>query len=105
MFCPNCGKEISDLASVCVNCGVAVKSNNQIATTANDKKSIGLCIVSFLIPIFGFIYWAVNANTTPKKAKACGISAIISVVAAVVFYVLIYVIIFAAAMADSGYYY
>jgi len=80
MFCPKCGKEISDLAVICVNCGTAIEQES-VTTTAvanvEDKPSIGLCILAFLIPLFGFIYWPVKHKETPKKAKACGIVAII----------------------------
>lgn len=73
MFCKNCGKEIDDKAVVCVNCGAAVQGNS-----VEDKVSVGLCILSFIIPIFGIIYWPVKNKETPKRAKACGITAIVS---------------------------
>jgi len=79
MFCPNCGKEVSDLAAVCVNCGTTLKNNTQIAKAGNDEVSVGLCIISFFIPIIGLIIWGTSASTTPKKAKACGISALVPI--------------------------
>lgn len=54
MFCKNCGKEISDNAYVCPNCGVKVGG----AQTA-DRKTNALAIVgfilAFLVPIAGLI--------------------------------------------------
>lgn len=36
-----------------------------------DKASVGLCILSFLIPLAGWILYFVKRNDTPVKAKAC----------------------------------
>ena len=35
MYCPYCGKEISDSAAICLNCGCAVPG------TSTQKKSVG----------------------------------------------------------------
>lgn len=37
----------------------------------DDKASIGLCILSFLIPLIGWILYFVLRGNTPVKAKAC----------------------------------
>lgn len=54
MYCKNCGKEISDDAYVCPNCGVKVSG----ATTGERKMNV-LAIVgfvlAFLVPIAGLI--------------------------------------------------
>jgi hypothetical protein len=44
----------------------------------NDKINLGLCLVSFLIPLFGLIYWLVKYKEVPEKAQAIGIMAVIS---------------------------
>lgn len=72
-FCSKCGNELMDEAIICPRCGCAA---SQGAT--NDKVSIGLCILAFLIPLFGIIYWPVMHKKTPKKAQACGITGIVS---------------------------
>ena len=80
-YCTKCGKELFDDAVICPNCGCAVAPPATAPTAvipANDEVSIGLCIVAALIPLFGFIYWPVKHKETPKKAKACGITAIVS---------------------------
>ena len=80
-FCSKCGKELVDEAVICPGCGCAVGEVPGVAnptTNASDEVSIGLCVVSALIPLFGIIYWAAQAKTTPKKAKACGITALVS---------------------------
>jgi len=45
IFCKNCGKEIDDKASVCVNCGVSVIQPNQ----SLDKSRITAGIFALLL--------------------------------------------------------
>ena len=68
--CEECGKEISDKALSCPNCGAKNKNNNETA-------SKGLKIICFLIPIIGIIIFAINISTKPKYAKGCLIASII----------------------------
>ena len=76
-FCSKCGKEVLDEAIVCPNCGCAIPS--QVAEEKPvDEISVGLCILSALIPLFGIIYWPVTYKKTPKRAQACGITALIA---------------------------
>lgn len=80
-FCTKCGKEIFDEAVICPHCGCAVDTVQNNASQDNrseDSVSIGLCVLAALIPLFGIIYWPVNHKKTPKKAQACGITAIVS---------------------------
>lgn len=91
MYCSNCGKEIDKNAAVCVNCGYAV-NNTPFAQNVEDKVSVGLVILAVLIPLFGFIYWPLKHHETPKKARACGIAAIISFVLSFVLSILFFVI-------------
>ncbi len=93
-FCTKCGKELLDAAVVCPGCGCPVEGAQQAAaptieinsTNMNqvnaggvpDEVSVGLCILSFLIPIFGIIYWVLKYKETPKKAKACGTAAMVA---------------------------
>lgn len=78
MFCTKCGAEINDSAVVCVNCGCAVGGKQVVEEEKDMTVSVGLVIVSVLIPLFGIIYWPVKAKTRPKCAQACGIAGIIS---------------------------
>jgi uncharacterized membrane protein YvbJ len=79
-FCSKCGKEIMDEAVICPNCGCAVNDSAAAVTknAADDQVSVALCVLAALIPLFGIIYWPVKHKDTPRKAKACGITAIIS---------------------------
>ena len=77
-YCSKCGKEILDEAIVCPHCGCAVVKPVTSTQLVNDEVSIGLCVLAALIPLFGIIYWPVKHKETPKKAQACGITAIVS---------------------------
>lgn len=77
-FCSKCGKEILDEAIVCPNCGCAVVNPTTPSQICDDKVSVGLCVLAALIPLFGIIYWPLKHKETPKKAQACGITAIIA---------------------------
>lgn len=84
-YCANCGAELNENAVVCVKCGAAVQK------LAEDKVSVGLVILSIFIPLFGIIYWAVKAKETPKRAKACGIAALITIGVVVLLYIILIV--------------
>ena len=88
-FCQHCGKEVVEDAVICVHCGRAI-SNQPAHVSGNDEVSVGLCILAFLIPLFGIIYWPVKHRETPKKAKACGITAIVSWALGILFYAIFY---------------
>ena len=75
--CSKCGKEIANEVAVCPECGAVVENTTAFSGKV-DEVSVGLCILSVLIPLFGIIYWPLKRKETPKKAKACGIAAIIS---------------------------
>ena len=45
-----------------------------------QKANIGLAILSFFIPIVGIVLCIVDKKNKPKTAKACGISAAVSIV-------------------------
>lgn len=73
MFCKNCGKEIDDKASICINCGVSTHSIN----STNDNGGFGWNILGCCIPIVGLTLYLVWKDTKPKSAKATGIGALI----------------------------
>ena len=77
-YCSKCGTELVDEAIVCPNCGCTVEGYAPAQPAVEDKVSVGLCVLSAFIPLFGIIYWPLKHKETPKKAKACGITAIIS---------------------------
>ncbi len=78
-FCQHCGKEVMNEAVICPGCGCPIQATNNVQTNAvDDSVSVGLVILSVLIPLVGIIYWPVKAKTRPKCAKACGIAGLIS---------------------------
>ncbi len=79
-YCQHCGKELMDEAVVCTGCGYPINPAPAAPAPAveEDKANVGLCVLAVIIPLFGFIYWPLTYNKTPKKAKACGICAVIS---------------------------
>lgn len=85
MFCKNCGKEIDDKASVCINCGVAT-------TSINDNGGFGWGLLGCCIPIVGLILYLVWQDTKPKSAKSAGIGALVSVCCIIVFYIFLFLL-------------
>ncbi len=77
-FCQHCGKEVNEEAVVCLNCGRAISNPPANKPAEADEVSVGLCVLSFFVPLFGVIYWPLKHKETPKKAKACGITALVS---------------------------
>ena len=81
-YCTKCGRELTDDAVFCPACGCACNAgmNSSMAAGHNeeDKVSVGFCVLAFFIPLFGFIYWAVKRQETPKNANAIGLTALIS---------------------------
>ena len=78
-FCQHCGKEVLDEALICPGCGCSVQTINNTKVIGGDESvSVGLVVLSVLIPLFGIIYWPVQAKARPKCARTCGIAAIIS---------------------------
>lgn len=49
-----------------------------------EKASIGLTILSFLIPLIGIILFFKKNRTQPKTAKACGIAAVAAVIVGII---------------------
>lgn len=79
MFCAKCGKEISDEAVVCTNCGCAVNGGKTISSAAagEDIPNGGLNVLGFLIPIVGLIMYCVMHSQTPRKANQIGLFSLI----------------------------
>lgn len=97
MYCTQCGKEISDIAAVCVNCGAEVKKTE---ASTKDRGSAGWWWLGFLVPLAGLVFWAACQDSQPKNAKKAGIGAlvgiIVSVALAVLFYIAYFVLVYFA---------
>ena len=77
-YCSGCGKELKNEAVICPHCGCIVSPTLAGRIMRDDRVSFGLCLLSFLLPLFGIIYWPVRYPDTPRTAAACGITALLS---------------------------
>lgn len=104
-YCSKCGQQLPDQAIFCTNCGNSVSEPDAAQSQSQpqyqpqyqpqfqpqpqpypnpytnpyyDRVSVGLCVLAAFIPLFGFIYWPLKHRETPRKARACGITAIVS---------------------------
>ena len=53
MFCKNCGKEISDNAVVCPNCGVATDNMEKTSAPVHAQDNT-MALVGFILSLLGF---------------------------------------------------
>lgn len=108
-ICNKCNHQASDDAKFCPVCGnsfeekINENQNNSTDTSSSnysyynfdamstppvqeseDKSSVGFGILCFFFPIVGLILFLVWKNDYPKKAKSCGIGALIGVIANIV---------------------
>lgn len=82
-YCSKYGKEIMDEALICPECGCAQESIAQgknVLQTKESSNNIGWSILGFLVPIAGLILYLVWKETSPAKAKAAGVGALIGFV-------------------------
>lgn len=61
-----------------------------------EKASVGLAILSYLIPIVGLVLYLTKKTERPKTAKVCGKCALASVIINFVFCIVYYAFIGAA---------
>lgn len=98
-YCSHCGREIMPDTSFCPYCGCAIVTvngtahgniyrNNKFDET--DTPSIGLNVLSFLVPILGLIFFCVYANKSPNRAKHIGQWAIFRILVDVLFIIGMY---------------
>ena len=80
MFCKSCGTQMPDNSTNCPSCGARNVADAPVYNKgAEDKTSIGLAILSFFIPLFGFIYGGIKYKEAPKSSKTYLICAGVSV--------------------------
>lgn len=90
--CDTCGATVPNNAIVCPYCGNAVTppmASEEMyyeddETNEEDVPSGGLNILSFLIPIAGWVLYFSLRDKTPNKAKACNTAAWIGLIISVV---------------------
>lgn len=87
MKCSNCGKEIAEDSKFCVYCGTQVTNfteNVEVVQKPKDEISVGLNIISFLIPLIGLISYFSCRKDSPKRAKSVLKYALIGLVISIV---------------------
>ena len=113
-FCRNCGKELNENQSVCLNCGVAVTPVGKPNEKADKNAVVGfilglISIVAWLIPLFGYpvsicgiIFSAKGLKSSINKGKA-----ITGLVLSIIFLVFSFINSIAGLLiwADTYYYY
>lgn len=65
VYCTYCGEKISKNTTICPHCSKRVLMD----TKTSDFQTKILCIFSFLIPVLGFILWAVMLGQDKYKAQ------------------------------------
>ncbi len=110
MYCKNCGKEISDYAYVCPNCGVKTDSSLSQGNAPAEKKTNTLAIVgfvlAFLVPIAGLICSIIGKKQCAERNEGgaglalAGLIISIAEMAIVLLYVII-VVAFAGSLISS----
>lgn len=112
MTCKNCGKYNDDNAKYCSQCGAKIEGYSYEDTeeykAENSKKDDSdfslkeldswpqwvLSLISFFVPILGIIYYALERNRVPVRAKKCLNMSILSIVLIIGIAVSVYVISF-----------
>ena len=77
VYCAKCGGTLSKNTILCSYCG-CFSIGRKTIKNPNDKIDLGLCLVAFLFPLFGLIYWPVKHKELPEKAQAVGVMAVVS---------------------------
>ena len=92
LLCPVCGNKIEETNPeneessqvTTTNSDYSYYNQNNMNATPNNQKadssSVGFGILSFFFPIVGLILFLVWKGETPRKAKSCGIGALIGVI-------------------------
>ena len=73
-FCPNCGKEVSEAAVICIHCGAELNAAN----AKEDKANTGIVVLSVIFPLVGLIIAAIKRKETPNASKTYATAAIIA---------------------------
>ena len=80
-YCSYCGSKVADGAIFCPNCGASMSRGGasdsaytggyfHTAPRRDYTESTGVAILSFLIPLVGFILWLVWKDSEPGKATS-----------------------------------
>jgi uncharacterized membrane protein YvbJ len=88
MYCPHCGASIHENSKNCIECGKRVTREKAINT--HNELTFLPGVLSFILPLLGFILYLVLKDTRSFTSKACLKGAIVGLV----FYLIIGVLFF-----------
>ena len=89
--CEECGKEISDTAKSCPNCGFVLSKKKQNNNDGGEVSSSAKWI-SLFIPIIGFVLYIINIGSNRKLARVCIVHSFLGVVCYFALWALIMII-------------
>jgi hypothetical protein len=72
MTCPDCGKSYSDTAAACLNCGYNTRTLETPKDNIGNLDAFLLYVLSFLIPLAGFIIGAIYVSKNEADYKDVG---------------------------------
>ena len=88
MYCRNCGVPMDDNAGFCPRCGCAVDGRapvgQRMPMEQGDASSGGFAVLGFFFPIVGLILYLVWHQDFPRKARSCGVGALVGVIVEVI---------------------
>lgn len=80
MICKNCGREVEDGTYMCKHCGVAANIDyKKNISVPEDNAGWGSMLLSFFIPLIGFILYLSWYKTKPMSAKKVIKSALVRI--------------------------
>ena len=87
MFCSHCGKQVSNEAYVCPNCGCLVGGRAAVEEV-KYKNGIAVAgfICAFIMPLLGWIFGGIGLSRAKKRnGKGGGLSAAALTIASIMF--------------------
>lgn len=110
MTCKNCGKYNEDSAKYCSHCGTRLdgysyEDTEEYKATKKEESDFSLkeldswpqwvlSLISFFVPILGIIYYAIDRNRVPQRAKKCLNMSILSIALCIGIVVSVYIVSF-----------
>jgi hypothetical protein len=65
--CPACGSDTKDKQIICTACGASLQGG--ISDEWSTGPYIGLLVLSFIIPLFGWIYGGIQISKSSPDSK------------------------------------
>lgn len=78
MKCPNCGTENPSNATFCASCGTKLPEPVRQTSTpqaSSESCPVALKVVSFIIPLVGWVLWGAWRKEHPQKASEVALMA------------------------------